>query len=90
MPGLKALWKEFVKSPRRNPPLQGDELTQFLGSLSREGKLAVYSDKEWDDILEAYDLTPEETAQFMEQVASYLPSDGDVENEEPADFARED
>lgn len=80
-------WKKFTKAPRSNPPLKGDELTQFLEKLSREGKLKAYTDKEWAEVTTEYAMTPEELGQFMEQVASYIPSgDIDPEDETPHDW----
>lgn len=84
---LFAEWQKFVRAPRTNPPLKGDELTRFLGKLSLEGKLKAYTEKEWAEILKEYDMTPEEIGQFMEQVASYLPTgDVDPEGETPHDW----
>lgn len=78
-------WKRFTGAPRANPSLQGDELTQFLEKLSREGKLKAYTEAQWAEVLKEYEMTPEEIGQFMEQVASYLPvGDVDPEDEEPA------
>ena len=80
-------WNRFVKAPRRNPPLSGDELTQFIKELAQKGKLKNYSEEEWGKILAKYAMTPEEIGQFMEQVAAYLPQgDVDPENEEPMRF----
>lgn len=77
-------WKRFVRAPRANPPLQGDELTRFIEKLSREGKLKAYTEAQWAEVLKEYPMTPEEIGQFMEQVASYLPTgDVDPEGEEP-------
>ena len=66
-------WKKFTAAPKANPPLTGDELTQFLEKLSRDGKLRAYTEVEWAKITREYNLTPGELGQFMEQVASYLP-----------------
>lgn len=90
MSELLRKWEAFVEGGAANPPtlptkLRGDELTQFLRHLSETGEMKTYTPEDWMKVADQYEMTGDEVAQFLEEVAAWLPvADVSPEHETPA------
>lgn len=70
---LVSEFNRFVSNRYESNPPRGEEpFTAFLRELSRTGRIANVRENEWFTLGRTEGLTDEETAELVEQAASWL------------------